>query len=30
LFLGEGFVPVGSVQLFRPERHPWEVRADPA
>ena len=24
LFLGAGFVPVGSVQLFRPERHPWQ------
>ncbi|HRW17565.1 MAG TPA: N-acetyltransferase [Dermatophilaceae bacterium] len=23
LFLRTGFVPVGSVQLFRPERHPW-------
>jgi hypothetical protein len=24
LFLSAGFVPVGSVQLFRPERHPWQ------
>ena len=24
LFLRAGFVPVGSVQLFRPERHPWQ------
>ena len=24
LFLHVGFVPVGSVQLFRPERHPWQ------
>jgi hypothetical protein len=24
LFLGAAFVPVGSVQLFRPERHPWQ------
>jgi hypothetical protein len=25
LFLSAGFVPVGSVQLFRPERHPWSA-----
>ena len=25
LLLGAGFVPVGSVQLFRPERHPFIV-----
>lgn len=24
LFLRSGFVPVGSVQLFRPERRPWD------
>jgi hypothetical protein len=29
LFLGEGFVPVGSVQLFRPERHPWVIDGRP-
>lgn len=27
LFLGAGFTPVGSVQLFRPERHPFTVPA---
>ncbi len=27
LFLHAGFVPVGSVQLFRPERHPWHEEA---
>ncbi len=30
LFLRGGFLPVGSVQLFRPERHPWEIRASSA
>ncbi len=30
LFLRAGFVPVGSVQLFRPERLPWSGRPAPS